>query len=885
MKIRLLFLLFLGLVLAFRLATEPAAVSASVRIDGERLVWRGTFSHAPHEALAFRTGFGSDDFALSGAIARRAEEEQILSVASLASAYSGTLPARSNALELSLHHARGVGRDGIRRGYVSASGESFALPRSLFGAILSGALAVTHEPARSAVERLGLERGLFVNGSEWRLQEGAVSTLHTVEVESAHAREAARAIERALAILTELGVPAPVRAPLVIVLPVLPEAKVTLFGSEAEHEVYVVEAAEHGLLESTLLRDLSSSACERIANARPAEERDLWRGASVLLDQLLAERLGRTFAALRAAASESAYRKEPPQWVLDEALPEDGYVRWLIKHVTAPVHWRGAFQPLGGDPAIQAFLAAALEPKGRSVGYLELAEALHGEAGRARLERFLSKASVGLEAEVEAHDGWPRVDLEAGQEAFQVAGDPLPPIVFTALNAGFLDNCGCSVSQAGGLSRRLAATRRLKEEHDELVLIELGEFVADPYAEAKRSREETLAVGEVLGLAEHDVVVPGWTELCLDADTSKELEALVDAPFVSANVYSRADGKRVWPAFHTLERDVGPIHVIGLTELAFERAPFSAAERTALVRYELRDALAELRSILLSPDRPEGIWILAGSISAETTRAVLHSELAEHVDVLLTSSYRMGEVVGHQSGDVLMRTRGEVGTYRGVFYAHASIERYGMTFLELRSAGSSTHGDARDVRLEPGAEEASDAQALLRQLSLDKAGDPEAWNPSPLAALAAESRPGAGYAGSAACRDCHVAETESWEATPHARAFSTLASKGRELEPDCLRCHTTGFAHLDGFEPGMSPEDHGRLMGVGCETCHGPGSQHVSFHRGTGKTDGIRARPGERTCVRCHDELNAPDFLFAEALPHVLHRSFDAEDAHAGHGH
>jgi peroxiredoxin len=124
------------------------------------------------------------------------------------------------------------------------------------------------------------------------------------------------------------------------------------------------------------------------------------------------------------------------------------------------------------------------------------------------------------------------------------------------------------------------------------------------------------------------------------------------------------------------------------------------------------------------------------------------------------------------------------------------------------------------------------------------------------------------YVGSAACKSCHEPEFATWAASPHARAVETLASKGEAGNADCLPCHTTGFERAGGFPGGASVEAQPDLARVGCESCHGPGGEHV-------KEDAARFGDilslGDKCdscvilqiCGSCHDDERDPGFDFA----------------------
>jgi hypothetical protein len=109
--------------------------------------------------------------------------------------------------------------------------------------------------------------------------------------------------------------------------------------------------------------------------------------------------------------------------------------------------------------------------------------------------------------------------------------------------------------------------------------------------------------------------------------------------------------------------------------------------------------------------------------------------------------------------------------------------------------------------------------------------------------------------GTKTCRDCHKPETQVWDKSRHARAWKSLADHGAEVDPDCQRCHTTGYGLPGGFvSMGRSPE----RFEVGCEDCHGPSQEHV---REPKIHTGYFAQAANQ-CIACHDRENSPEFKF-----------------------
>lgn len=125
----------------------------------------------------------------------------------------------------------------------------------------------------------------------------------------------------------------------------------------------------------------------------------------------------------------------------------------------------------------------------------------------------------------------------------------------------------------------------------------------------------------------------------------------------------------------------------------------------------------------------------------------------------------------------------------------------------------------------------------------------------------------AAFVGSQACQSCHASEHETWSKGPHARALSTLEKAGKAASNDCTKCHTTGFGRTGGFPVDGKASSHAALAGVGCESCHGPGGEHVkdgSPKVGTivSLTDKCDSCVILQICGSCHDSANDPGFEF-----------------------
>ena len=165
------------------------------------------------------------------------------------------------------------------------------------------------------------------------------------------------------------------------------------------------------------------------------------------------------------------------------------------------------------------------------------------------------------------------------------------------------------------------------------------------------------------------------------------------------------------------------------------------------------------------------------------------------------------------------------------------------------------------------------------------------------------------YVGVEGCK-CHKTEVEEWSKSIHGSAFSALTAANRsrsqnkamkeagldykkdyDKDEKCLPCHTIGYGQPGGYKDASSP-DH--LKNVGCEMCHGAGSEYRVLHkekeqtftRAEAKALGEVYPPTADMCLKCHNHKDSPftekvdpkyKFNFDEAvkLNKAWHKKYD----------
>ncbi len=163
------------------------------------------------------------------------------------------------------------------------------------------------------------------------------------------------------------------------------------------------------------------------------------------------------------------------------------------------------------------------------------------------------------------------------------------------------------------------------------------------------------------------------------------------------------------------------------------------------------------------------------------------------------------------------------------------------------------------------------------------------------------------YVGSSKCKMCHIKQNKSWKKGKKAKALESLKpghaddiktkhglDPGKDYTTDesCLACHTTGYGQAGGFAI-PDPSDKKavkrakKLAGVGCESCHGPGSEYIKLHKEILKSkrkykvEEMYAagmfKIEESTCVTCHNDKNPTfeGFDFAAMKEQGAHDHFE----------
>ncbi len=144
------------------------------------------------------------------------------------------------------------------------------------------------------------------------------------------------------------------------------------------------------------------------------------------------------------------------------------------------------------------------------------------------------------------------------------------------------------------------------------------------------------------------------------------------------------------------------------------------------------------------------------------------------------------------------------------------------------------------------------------------------------------------YIGSIACGQCHKGpemgyQFSKWRRGPHARAYAVLGTEAARkmaikagvkddplTAPACLKCHATAY-----HDPaGGASESYTVYEGVGCEACHGAGSDFAIEAIMRDKPAALQAglkTVDRQTCARCHENAHGKPFDYDKATEEIAH--------------
>lgn len=445
----------------------------------------------------------------------------------------------------------------------------------------------------------------------------------------------------------------------------------------------------------------------------------------------------------------------------------------------------------------------------------------------------------------------PVVDLPAS--LFKGWNDPELALVLSGQTFGYLQPCGCSYPQYGGLTRRYNVVKLLEKKGWKVAGVDLGEIYPPKAELPEQAREKfktTLRALEAMnyqdfGLGVTEMKMPlvnGLVEmLALNIKNPRPVSLDLKDP---GNVLQELS-VRSYDVIKT-DGDKTRVGVSALTGASVQKALkgvkdadfFPASAMIPALLPALAKHKVDVVVLLFHGTEKEAEEVARTCFDLRQKNATLPNvDLIVHASDYDTPPARPRLVEGTNTRVIYMGHKGKdigvLGLFRknaGGFELKYELVQLGPEF-ETPAGKDADHPVMKLMEDYASTIKAGDYLEKTRALRID--------HPSQRADAIRQAGVEAKFVGSERCGSCHVDAFKIWQKTGHSHAFQTLQNvkhpSNREFDPECVACHTVGFKYRGGYyDPPAGAtarqiEKHNlALIDVGCESCHGPGSMHAN---------------------------------------------------------
>lgn len=417
---------------------------------------------------------------------------------------------------------------------------------------------------------------------------------------------------------------------------------------------------------------------------------------------------------------------------------------------------------------------------------------------------------------------------------------------FTCDTAGRLEPCGCFSGQHGGLTR-LRTWLEEQTNKGAVLNVDVGGAIAGGADyDLIQYRYLARAYGN-MGFAALNM---GGSEAMIPAKNLAALAGASPVPLVSASLVDAESRKELLPPYQIVNAGGTRVGILGVVSPDSVPTPGEGLAVLGLneaIDRHLRELVSKSDIVILlafadenemrrlARDYFEFSLILGGDVAGPT------QEILRENDSMILYTTNQARTVGTLTAVVAGGNR-----------KHLTDPNYQIRLLEENiPQDKDLLALVRDYR----------SEIRKTPLAID---DPHTVDPNAIPGVS----PSATFVGSESCQSCHPKTHETWEKTGHGKAFETLVKRGSDADPHCIKCHTVGFGQPSGYR---RPMGSGSMVDVGCESCHGPASEHLDKYL-HGKTSTFKFRPlGAGDCMTCHQGEFSRPFDWDTFWPGIAH--------------
>ncbi|MCF6148123.1 MAG: hypothetical protein E3K37_05635 [Candidatus Kuenenia sp.] len=410
-------------------------------------------------------------------------------------------------------------------------------------------------------------------------------------------------------------------------------------------------------------------------------------------------------------------------------------------------------------------------------------------------------------------------------------------LFFSGEEQGALIPCGCFEGQLGGISRRDTLLNSYKKQGIFIIAVSTGDLIKSP------GRQEEIKMGYLLNaMKEMDCLLHNLGEK--DFEIGPQALSFASQTnginFLSGNI-----------------EIISPFPIKYEKYLLKELSGFSVPVKIAFLSIISESVIdAHLLDFIRVYNPLKSLKPVLNHVKEKADLIVLvsHAPLEESIEIA-ESFPEIGLVIsGHD-----IEEPAESLTYvnETPVISHGTEGKYVVIADYVVKNGKIKNKSVEAVPLEDKIEESEKMQLLLKQYQ-QTLKEEDLLNNIPKLPL----EKGSSYIGSSVCGTCHKKVYTHWLDTSHQKAYTTLSDIGQQYDPECVNCHTDGFGYVSGF---ADYETHQNLAHVGCESCHGAGSNHLN---NIGEPYGLA---DEKRCLECHNSDHSPKFQYENYWEKIKH--------------
>lgn len=437
-------------------------------------------------------------------------------------------------------------------------------------------------------------------------------------------------------------------------------------------------------------------------------------------------------------------------------------------------------------------------------------------------------------------------------------------LVISGERYGYIQPCGCSKPQYGGLDRLYNFLEVLKERQWPFVTVDLGDVAQKSGIQRMKKYKLTMESMKKMGFLAVGVGINEMSMPLIEALANYSLENPTPS-VVAANLLGKKEKFVDLVKSVEVSKPIGKEPVVGVIGMVGPSVVESIRDSSGDLKFEsVAQLLPDMIKEIDNKKAEVRVLLYQGSLKEAEACAARFQQF--NVIVCRTREDEPSEKP-ETVGDTMIVGVGHKGRYVGVvgFFRTGKADKPFDLRYQLVPLGPDLEWPDKPNPIIDLFEQYS--KELEKENYLEK--NPRSKHPIQ---LEKEYRD-AVYVGSAACKSCHKREYKIWAESAHAHAYQTLVDStrpsGRQFDAECIVCHVIGFDHESGF---VTKDKTPKLLDVGCENCHGPGSLHVK-----GNTDEkmlrlmnpYKTQPNEteeeakrrinlldQSCQKCHDQDN-----------------------------